>query len=111
MVCLIVNHLAFADLFNLSVTCRRIRSTCQYIAERRIKRFLTHFFPSRVDDFLDDMLQTEAVIFGELVTWFYLAPPLAIDAPTEFNMAVRVSEYQVLHSCLTTMSSSTGAFF
>ena len=105
IVCLILNHLAFANLFNLSVTSRRIQSTCQYVADRRIKHFLTHFFPSRVDDFVDDMLQTEAVIFGELVTWLYLAPPVETDPPTEFNMAVRLSEYQVLHSRLITMSS------
>ena len=93
------------DLFNLSVTCRRIRATCQNVAGRTIKRFLKRFFPSRIDEFVDDMLQTEAVIFGELVTWLYLAPPLETEPPTEFNMAVRLSEYQVLHERLTSMSS------
>ena len=102
---LVVCHLPFIDLFNLSVTSRRIRATCQFVAERKIKRLLNGFFPSRIDELIADMLQTETVIFGELVTWLYLAPPLETEPPTEFNMAVRLSEYHVLHSRLTSMSS------
>lgn len=102
---LIVSHLAFANLFNLSVMSRQIRSTCQYVAEQMLKRFLSHFFPSWIEEFVDDMLQTECVIFRELVMWLYLAPPSETEPPTEFNMAVWLSEYQVLHSRLTTMSS------
>ena len=105
VVYLIVCHLPFVDLFNLSITSRRIRATCQYVAECTIKRFLNRFFPSRIDELFDDMLQTETVIFGEMVTWLYLAPPMETEPPTEFNMAVRVSEYQVLHSRLTSMPS------
>ena len=51
------------------------------------------------------MLQTETIIFGEVVTWLYLAPAFETDPPTEFNIAVRLSEYHVLHSRLTSMSS------